>query len=114
MNRRIAIGLVACLVIGTWVGSVQACPEQSRRAQSGGPPLRASVHIVQRGETMASIAQRYGVTADAVTHANGIPDPRRIYIGQRLDIPGGEMEIAVEETAPYVLQAASVSPACST
>ena len=56
-------------------------------AQSGGPgqPL---VHIVQRGETLFSIARRYGTTVDAITHANGIPDPRRIYVGQRLTIPG--------------------------
>ncbi len=97
MNRRITVGLIVCLVIIVWAGPAYA--------QSGGPPLRASVHIVQRGETMFSIAERYGLTVDAVTHANGIPDPRRIYIGQRLDLPGGEMEIAAEETAPYVLQA---------
>jgi murein DD-endopeptidase MepM/ murein hydrolase activator NlpD len=56
-------------------------------AQLGGPeqPL---VHIVQRGETLFSIAQRYRVPVEAITHANGIPDPRHIYVGQRLLIPG--------------------------
>ena len=49
-------------------------------AQSGGPG-QPMVHIVQRGETMFSIAQRYGSTVDAITHANGIPDPRQIYVG---------------------------------
>ncbi|HIQ00558.1 MAG TPA: LysM peptidoglycan-binding domain-containing protein [Anaerolineales bacterium] len=56
-------------------------------AQSGGPG-QPPVHIVQWGETMFSIARRYGITVDALTHANGIPDPRRIYVGQRLLIPG--------------------------
>ena len=97
MNRKAIIGLIVCLVLGIWAGSV--C------AQSSAPPLRTAVHIVQRGETMFSIAQRYGLTVDAVTHANGIPDPRQIYIGQRLEIPGGELEIAAKETTPYVVQA---------
>jgi murein DD-endopeptidase MepM/ murein hydrolase activator NlpD len=97
MNRRVIVGLIVCLVIGIWARPV--C------AQSSEPPLRTTVHIVQRGETMFSIAQRYGLTVDAVTHANGIPDPRQIYIGQRLEIPGGEVEVVVEETTPYVVQA---------
>jgi len=57
-------------------------------AQSGGP-LQPLVHVVQDGETLFSIARRYGTTVDAISHANGIADPRRIYAGQRLLIPGG-------------------------
>lgn len=55
-------------------------------AQSGGPG-QPMIHIVQRGETMFSLARRYGTTVDAITHANGIPDPRSIYVGQRLVVP---------------------------
>jgi len=56
-------------------------------AQSGGPgqPL---IHVVQRGETLFSIARRYQTSVDAITHANGIADPMRIYIGQQLLVPG--------------------------
>jgi len=64
-----------------------------------------AVHIVQRGETLFSIAQRYGSTVDAITHANGIPDPRQVFAGQRLVIPGGEKDVSVEETVPYIVQA---------
>lgn len=55
-------------------------------AQSGGPgqPLE---HVVAVGETLFSIARRYGTTVDAIAHANLIPDPRQIYAGQRLVIP---------------------------
>lgn len=73
--------------------------------QSGGPPIGGSVHIVQRGETLFSIAQRYGSTTDALAHANGLPDPRRIYVGQRLTIPGGGYQASLEETDPHVVQA---------
>ncbi len=57
-------------------------------AQSGGP-LQPPIHVVQQGETLFSIARRYGTTVDAILHANGLADPRRIYPGQRLVIPGG-------------------------
>ncbi len=55
-------------------------------AQSSGP-LPSMAHVVQRGETVFSIARRYGTTVDAITHANGISDPRQLYVGQRLTIP---------------------------
>ena len=56
------------------------------RAETGVPP-QPTVHIVQRGETLFSIARRYGTTVEAISHANGIADPRHIYVGQRLSIP---------------------------
>lgn len=57
-------------------------------AQSGGP-LQQPVYVVQPGDTLFSIARRYGTTVDAIVHANGLGDPRRVYVGQRLIIPGG-------------------------
>ncbi len=55
-------------------------------AQSGGPG-QGLEHVVAAGETLFSIARRYGTTVDAIAHANGIPDPRQIYVGQHLVIP---------------------------
>ena len=50
---------------------------------------QGQVHIVQRGETLYSIAARYGTTSQAVANANGLRNPNTIYAGQRLVIPGG-------------------------
>ncbi|MCS6843982.1 MAG: LysM peptidoglycan-binding domain-containing protein [Caldilineales bacterium] len=47
------------------------------------------VHVVRAGETLSSIAARYGVSASALARANGISNPNRIYVGQRLRIPAG-------------------------
>ena len=47
-----------------------------------------TVHVVQRGETLYSIARRYGVSVSAICAANSIADPSLIYAGQRLVIPG--------------------------
>src|SRR5688572_3818337 len=46
-------------------------------------------HVVQAGETLFSIARRYGLTVEQVAAANGITNPGLIYIGQVLTIPGG-------------------------
>jgi murein DD-endopeptidase MepM/ murein hydrolase activator NlpD len=97
VNRTSIVALAVLLLIGATVAPVQA--------QSGGPPPQTTVHIVQRGETMFSVARRYGLTVDAITHANGIPDPRQIYAGQRLVIPGGKGDTSVTETTSHVVQA---------
>jgi len=53
--------------------------------QENGP-----TYIVQQGDTLSSIALRFGVSAEDIQNANGISDPNAIQIGQRLIIPGLE------------------------
>jgi LysM repeat protein len=50
---------------------------------------QGQVHVVQRGETLYSIAVRYGTSVQAVASANGLQNTRLIYTGQRLTIPTG-------------------------
>jgi lipoprotein-anchoring transpeptidase ErfK/SrfK len=45
--------------------------------------------VVQRGETLAGIAYRYGTTVAAIASANGLRNPNFIWVGQRLRIPSG-------------------------
>ena len=45
-------------------------------------------HTVKSGETVASIAAEYGVSAADIIAANGLPDANRISVGQSLLIPG--------------------------
>lgn len=45
------------------------------------------VHTVKRGDTLAGIAQRYGVAASAVAAANGVRNPNLIQAGRTLTIP---------------------------
>jgi murein DD-endopeptidase MepM/ murein hydrolase activator NlpD len=44
-------------------------------------------HIVQRGETLYRIAERYNTTVEAIVAANNIADPGLIDVGQILVIP---------------------------
>lgn len=46
------------------------------------------VHVVRRGETLASIAALYGLTPAELADANAIEDADIILVGQRLFIPG--------------------------
>jgi LysM repeat protein len=53
---------------------------------SGGP-ITGTTYVVQRGDTLASIAARSGTTVQALAAANNIANPNRIYAGQVLVIP---------------------------
>ncbi len=53
---------------------------------SGG--ATGGTYVVQRGDTLAAIAARYGTTVSAIARANGIANPSLIVVGRRLTIPG--------------------------
>jgi LysM repeat protein len=52
-------------------------------AESGG----TTTYVVQRGDSLSRIAQRFGVTTAQLAAANNIANPSRIYVGQTLTIP---------------------------
>jgi murein DD-endopeptidase MepM/ murein hydrolase activator NlpD len=102
--RRRVFLLAIALSLLVLSGTVQASTDDGRRPQPAGP-TQEGFHIVQRGETLFSIAQRYGSTVDAFAHTNGLSDPTRIYVGQWLKIPfTGEFEIDPLSTVAYVVQ----------
>ncbi len=51
-------------------------------------PATSTRHVIERGETLFSIAQRYGISQADLQAANNILDPSRILAGQALIIPG--------------------------
>jgi len=53
------------------------------------PTSSTGYYVVQRGDTVTSIAVRHGVTAWAIVQANQLANANFIYVGQRLVIPGG-------------------------
>lgn len=50
--------------------------------------LRLQTHVVARGESLSVIAQRYGVSVDAIVQHNNLRSTT-IRVGQRLEIPMG-------------------------
>ena len=51
------------------------------------PTVTITTHMVQPGETLASIAKQYGVTVEAIVEASDLADPDVIEVGQGLTIP---------------------------
>jgi len=45
------------------------------------------IHVVQRGQTLSGIAERYGTTAEEITRANELTAPGQLVVGQTLVIP---------------------------
>src|SRR5258708_5888540 len=56
-------------------------------AVSQTPAPTPTVYVVQPGDTLGTIAQRFGVTVDVIMAANGITNPNLLSAGQSLVIP---------------------------
>ena len=56
---------------------------------SGGGSGARTSHTVRAGETLSTIAARYGTSIDAIARANDIRNPNFIFAGQHLSIPRG-------------------------
>jgi membrane-bound lytic murein transglycosylase D len=73
----------ALLRAGAWL----KVPASSSAAGSSSPASEARRHQVRSGETLSSIAARYGVSVAALQKANGIQSPRSLRVGTWLEIP---------------------------
>lgn len=78
--------------LDTQTQDAQAQDGQAQQVQ-GAQPVAAptavpAYHQVVAGETVATIASHYGVTAQAIMQANKLRNANLIYVGQRLVIPG--------------------------
>jgi len=87
MNKRLAwpaLGLLAGIVL---IAAMLFLPAMG--AASPQQSTCVETHTVQKGETAAGIARHYGVSVAALAQANNLANPDRIYVGQKLCIPGG-------------------------
>jgi LysM repeat protein len=50
-------------------------------------PSPFSEYLVQAGDTLSSIAGKFGTTADELARINGITDPNTLDVGQKLLVP---------------------------
>jgi len=71
------------------IGQVLNLPVDAETARvAASATAEDGTYAVRRGDTMAVIAKRFGVTTSALLSANSLSDANRIYIGQSLRIPG--------------------------
>ncbi|MEE9616027.1 MAG: LysM peptidoglycan-binding domain-containing protein [Anaerolineae bacterium] len=98
MRRWVSLTLLGILLAWTLLAPA---PAHAAELNEG-----SVIHVVGWGETLFSIAGRYGVSVDAICAANGIADPTRIYAGQRLVIPTSNVPAAPAAAgATHVVQA---------
>lgn len=69
----------------------QSQPYVEPQVQSSG-----TTYIVQPGDTLSEIAQRFGTTYQSLAAINNIADPNRIYPGQEIVIDGAASEASTE------------------
>ncbi|MDH3248575.1 MAG: LysM peptidoglycan-binding domain-containing M23 family metallopeptidase [Acidimicrobiia bacterium] len=70
------------------IGQLVAIPGSQPQA-SGASQTIVGTHLVAAGDSLASIARRYGTTVEAIAQVNGITNPSRIFIGTQLTIAEG-------------------------
>ncbi|QBZ73215.1 lysin A [Microbacterium phage Theresita] len=72
--------------------SIVARANQLRKGGGGSTPTptpSGGTYTVSKGETLSSIAAKYGTTWQALQALNGLSDPNKIYPGQKIKVPSG-------------------------
>ena len=77
-------GIVGCAGSG-WM---------ARNGEEGNPHY---VHVVESGQTLSLIAERFGTTVRSIKAANPGLDPKRLRVGQKLIIPAKDADISEAE-----------------
>lgn len=100
-NRVTPFAIVLTLLV---VFTLHVSPLLAQEATPTPENQTDTIHVVQPGETLFSIAKRYGTTVEALVQANRIADPSLIFAGQRLIIPRGQAAPPQPQTREYQVQ----------
>lgn len=84
----------------TAVQATRAQAEAVVARQEALAEVAVTEHVVQAGETLTQISQRYGVTTSTLIRLNNLAAPNVIYPGQRLRIPLSGEVVPPEPLAP--------------
>lgn len=71
-------------------GDYRARSRPAAATQAQAQVASSGQHVVRRGETLTSIARRYGTSIEALQAANGLGRSQQIIAGRSLKIPGGD------------------------
>jgi LysM repeat protein len=74
-------------------------PEPSETPTPEGP----ITYVVEEGDSLASIADQFGVTIDQLIAANNLVDPNNIGVGSQLIVPDPDTELPTETPLPGTL-----------
>lgn len=77
-------------------------------------PVTGVLHKVKSGDSLASVAEKYKASEQAIADVNWLDPPFNLQEGQELMVPGGEIEAPRPQPAPVVTVSAPSLPAPST
>lgn len=94
-------GLVVDGVLGRQTLAALERDWQAQRQPAAVPVHRGRMHVVRPGETLQTIAVRYGLTWLDLSRFNHLADPNRVLVGQALFIPDpGSQPLQAPPTSP--------------
>ena len=75
--------MLGSLVVGAPVTEKEADPIPSENPSG----KKLIIHIVKRGDTVKSIAKKYGSKVKWIVDANQLTDPEKIKVGEKIKVP---------------------------
>lgn len=77
-----------------------SAPEPVSPEPTPQPPTEGSTYLVKAGDSLNSIANRFGISVEALAYANNISNWALIYPGQVLTIPAGDVVVPPPTNLP--------------
>jgi LysM repeat protein len=81
-------------------GNDQAAPPATPAPESGAAPVEGTEYVVQVGDSLSGIADRFGIPVAAIITANRLDNPDFVFVGQRLTIPSGDVPVPAATATP--------------
>jgi len=83
--------------------------EPTKKAAASPARVAGNGYLVQNGETLSTIADRLGISTEALIVANNLGELHTIYAGQMIRVPGSTTPV-VERDADIVMPAVASAP----
>jgi len=96
---------------GSSAGSTSTAPKPAPTFSTAASVDASGIHTVKAGEYPATIARQYGMTASELLAINGITDPRKMQIGQKLKVSSTGSAANIATKTETVVAPAAPKPA---
>lgn len=89
---RVPLNISSLIGVQSQIISGSPTPDTARVLPT--PRQDADQYVVQAGDTLGAIAQRYNITLQTLMDANGITDPNALEVGMTLNIPAAQVTVS--------------------